>query len=252
MIKISGSISDTNTIIEKYPKNSIQRKIIEILSSSSEVYNYDSLEQLKFELDLRKKIIDSARELKKSKFSFKTFRKSKCNEEYWQRTDEGGFLLKKGVKPFDAVNDIYINSSKYATECATAIVIVYYKALADMFTEELFNSLFPNIYLMDWQHLDSNMGINLYRKVVDFLPGDCRYFKNPDVDPTKPEWQGENAIDFGDGSYYGHGIGIRTADEIIKDLNKHRKKEANTSAFLMDTANRPDFRYLANRYYSAS
>lgn len=248
MIKILGTTTQPQTIINEYPPNSIERRIISMMSSNNQIYVYDSIKQLKFEVDLRKHIIGAAKDLHRSNFSFKVFRKSKCNMHYWERTAEGGFLLKNNAKPTDAIRDIYINSSKYGTECSTAIVIVFYKALLDMFPEELFNQLFTNIYLMDWQHLDSDLGIYTYRNEGGYLPGDCRYFKNPDVDPLTPEWQGENAIDLGDGFYYGHGIGIQTADGIINALNNHRIAGSEQPAYLMDLATRPAFKYLAEKY----
>lgn len=215
------------------------------------IYKYDSFDQLKFELNLRRNIVDAAIELSKSKFSFRTFRKSMCNEDYWKRTNEGGFLLMTGIKPSDAVRDIYINSYKYGTECATAIVIVYYKALVEMLPENMFNELFRGIYLMNWEYLDSDLGIRHYHGVPDVLPGDCLYFKNPEVNPLTPEWQGENAIDLGNGLYYGHGIGIRRAEGIIEVLNRKRKSDAKESAYLLDSVTRPDFKSLAGRYYAA-
>lgn len=248
MIKISGERIDPNNIINEYPPNSIEAEIINILSSSDEVYVYDSIDQLKFELSMRSNTISASRELNASDFSFRIFRKSMCNPEYWNRTDEGGFLLKEGVKPSNGIKDIYTNSSLYGTECATAMVIVFYKALVDIYPEELFNKMFPSIHLMNWHYIDRDLDIGYYENQEDYLPGDCRYFKNPDVDPLTPEWQGENAIDLGDGTYYGHGIGIETGDEIIEALNDYRIEGSTTSAYLLDSATRPNFKYLANRY----
>jgi protein-glutamine gamma-glutamyltransferase len=249
MIEISGNIVDPGVISGAYPPWGVERKIIHILSSSSRNYEYRSEEQLKFELNLRKNIIISSGELYRSRMAFSTFRESRCNPAYWERTEQGGFLLKAGVQPADAVRDIFINGRMYATECSTAIVIVYYKALADLFSAEQFNELFSAINLMNWQHLDRDLGVRTYRNQLDFLPGDCRYFKNPDVDPLTPEWQGENAIDMGDGTYYGHGMGITTADRIIASLNMRRMEGSNVSAYLMDTATRPDFKSLSDKYY---
>ncbi|MHB1391687.1 MAG: protein-glutamine gamma-glutamyltransferase [Clostridia bacterium] len=249
MIKISGSDMTPGSMEFHYMVGSVQRTTLDRLSSSSVVYKYDSLDQLKFELDLRANIVDAAIELSKSKFSFRTFRESICNTGYWERTNEGGFLLKDGIKPSDGVRDIYNNSNKYGTECATAIVIVYYKALVGILPENLFNDLFQGIYLMNWGYLDSDLEIRHYHSVSDILPGDCRYFKNPDVNPLTPQWQGENVIDLGNGMYYGHGIGIGNALDIINALNKQRKSDARESAYLLDSVTRPGFKNLADKYY---
>lgn len=246
MIRISNSIVDPDTFIQQYPRNSIQRIALRILSESSKVYDYASPTQLYFEVDLRNSIVAASRDLYRSRLSFQVFRNARCNPKYWELTEEGGFLLKDGAVPSEAIRDIYINTPKYGTECSTAIVIVYYKALVEIFPEELFNRLFSSIYLMNWMHLDRNLGIVHYRDIADYLPGDCRYFKNPDVDPQTPEWQGENAIDMGDGTYYGHGIGITTAGRIIDALNRRRAPGSDVSAYLMESATRPNFRHLSN------
>ncbi len=252
MIKIAGSLVNSNTIINNYTQNSTEKQIVSILASSSKVYNYDSQNQLDFELKLRESIINAAKDLYQSHLSFKIFRKSKCNQDFWNRTMEGGFALKYGIKPSEAIKDIFIHSSSYGTECSTAIVIIYYKALLDIFPEELFNSLFSQIYLMNWQHLDSDLGIVDYMNAADYLPGDCRYFKNPDVDPLNPEWQGENVIDLGNNIYFGHGIGIADAEKIIEKLNKKRISGSKVSAYLMNFAKRPNFKYLSYKYDSFS
>jgi protein-glutamine gamma-glutamyltransferase len=122
--------------------------------------------------------------------------------------------------------------------------MIYYKAVLDAYSTELFNKAFPEITLMNWQQLDEIIGVATYRKLTDYLPGDCRYFRNPDVNPLTPEWQGENAIDLGGGVYYGHGIGIGSQNKIIEALNENRIEDAQASAYLMDTATRPDFNGL--------
>lgn len=250
MINIKGSSINPNTIINQYPQNSIERSIVSTLATSNEVYKYDSKDQLNFELKLRKSIIKASKDLNKSKFAFRVFRKSKANSDYWERTDEGGFLLKEGVKPSDAIKDIYINSSKYGTECSTAMVIIYYKALVDILPEAVFNRLFSKIYLMNWQHLDKDLGIADYMIRGDYLPGDLRYFRNPDVDPLTPEWQGENVIYLDNSLYYGHGLGIGTAERIIDALNKKRINGSQISAYLINSVKRPNFKYLSNIYYN--
>lgn len=250
MIKIANSSIDPNTIKANFAPNSVENKVLDILLSSGELYFYSSQNQLLFELKLRKSIVNAAKDLNKSRFSFRIFRKSICNRNYWNRTGEGGFELKDGVRPSEAINDIYVHSSLYGTECSTAIIIVYLKALADVFPDEQFDRMFSGIYLMNWQHIDPDMGISDNMRPSDYLPGDCRYFKNPDVDPLKPEWQGENVFLLENGLYYGHGIGIMPGDRIIEELNKKRIAGSTTSAYLLRSVKRPNFKYLSSKYYN--
>lgn len=252
MIAIAGSIITPDTLMSQYPGNSIEAKTLERMAMSSELYNYASIEHLKFELSLRKNIVTASMQLYASKFAFSNFRESYCNENYWKRTNEGGFLLLDGVRPSEAIRDIYKNSALYGIECATGKVIVFYKALVEILPEDLFDRLFPSIYLMNWQHLSRNLGIFSLQQPADYFPGDCRYIRNPDVDPLTPEWQGENIIDLGNGTYYGHGIGITTINRFISILNEHRKAGAQVSAYLMDQVTRIDFKHLADLYLQLS
>jgi len=241
MIKYAGSEIDPKSLLSQYTKESAEYEIIDKLSRSTRAYEYSSEEELIFEIGLRKSIIDNSFALYRGRLGFRTFHESKCNEAFWERMENGGFVLKKDIKPADAINDIFQNTRKYATECATAIVMIYYKAVLDAYGENLFNSAFPEITLMNWQQMDDIMGVTTQRRLSDYLPGDCRYFRNPDVNPLTPEWQGENAIDLSGGRYYGHGIGIGNEDRIISALNANRIEDAQASAYLMDTATRPDF-----------
>ena len=65
-----------------------------------------------------------------------------------------------------------------------AMVILYYKALLEILPEEAFNRSFTDIYLMNWNRIDSNLReIGLMRTTKDYLPGDRRYFDNPRRQP---------------------------------------------------------------------
>jgi len=247
MIIISGNAINPESVGAEYAQGSVEREIVNALAASSERYDYDSLDLLKFEVSMRKEIIVSSRALNQSGMEFEIFRKTRCNPVYWNRTNEGGFVLKNGAKPSEAIRDIFENGSKYSTECATAMMIVYYKALLNIYSENLFNQTFPKIELMNWHHIDRLLQeVGYMTQRTDYFPGDRRYFANPDVDPLTPEWQGENVIDLGNGLYYGHGMGINRADVIIRELNKNRSEGADESAFLMDSAGRPNFKKLAN------
>lgn len=249
MILIGSQPLNLEELRSLYAEGSIQRTVLEKLQAADAQLKYDSLDQLKFELELRNAIVSAARQLHTSGMDFEVFRDTRANPDYWRRTGDGGFVLKDGVRASDAINDIFVNGRKYGTECATAMVIVYYKALLDVLPEELFNKLFSEIHLMNWHYLDRNLKeIGLMRKPQVYLPGDRRYFANPDVNPETPEWQGENVIDLGDGKFYGHGMGIYGPDTIIRALNLNRAEDADESAYLMDTAGRPNFKRLFDLY----
>lgn len=252
MIYISGKPFNTDYISSEYLSDPVRKKAFDILNSDSHIYNYSTYNELNFELDVRSNTVKVARNLYKSRMVFREFRLSKCNKDYWERTKNGGFLLLKGILPSDAINDIFINGRSYGTECATAIVIIFYKALLDTLDKNIFNKLFPSIFLMDWLYAGNNFDIGRYDNVKSYLPGDCRYFMNPDVSPLMPEWRGENTIDLGDSTFFGHGIGITDSENIIKSLNRRRKIGANDSAYILESANRLDYKNLYNIYNSFS
>lgn len=248
MLKIYGSEVNIKNITNEYSEDSFEANIIDKMTSSKDTYSYNSLNQLKFELNMRKNIISSAIELNESRIKFKVFKKSFCNAAFWDRTKEGGFKQKKDVTSSQAINDIFSNGSKYGTECSTAIVILYYKALINIYPVELFDRMFENLVLLNWHNFDDDLSVYSHEIEGDFLPGDCLYFENPDYNPNKQEWQGENVIDLGDKKYYGHGIGIEDVDHIIKALNRNRKSNAEKSAYLTKYVARPNFKHLGDIY----
>lgn len=250
MIKILGVPLNIKEANLKYEPGSTQELTLKTMDESKKLYSYGSLDELKFDLDLKDEIVKCAKELDDGEMDFKIFNKSRCNKKYWDRRADGGFVIKDGVEPYDAIKDIYLNGDKYGTECATAIIIAYYGALANILQRDTFNRLYPYIELMNWQNIDDNLSLKEFDRGKDLIPGDCRYFKNPDVNPKYPEWQGENTIYLGDKKYFGHGAGIMTGDEIIAKLNKKRKKDATEEAYLMDNTTAIDGReiyYLKNQ-----
>ncbi len=252
MVLIAGRPADQAAILSAYPAGGIEQAILTKMFDSSHSYRYDSVNQLSFELRMRKEIISASYGLNSSGMSFRTFRNVKANPHYWQITREGGWLLKPGASASQAINDIFTNGRAYGTECATAMVIIYYKALANIFPPAVFDRLFPRIELMNWHHIDRRLReIGLMSSGGEFLPGDRLYIRNPDVNPETPQWQGENVIDLGGGRYYGHGMGISDIPTIIEALNRNRAPGASQSAYLMQSVGRPDFKSLANLYASA-
>jgi protein-glutamine gamma-glutamyltransferase len=232
------------TVIPMDSPDPLQQNIFDILSKSTRRYEYASPEELVTELIARKSVVQASRDLAHSGFQFRVFRKSYANPAYWDRNMLGGFNLKSGVKPSDAIRDIFQNGQLYATECSTAVIIVYLGAMLGVVSEDQFNKLFPDIYLMNWEHIDRDLALREFDEIEDELPGDARYFINPDVDPVHPEWQGENVFYLGNGQYYGHGAGIDDAAGIIRKLNGLRKAGAQTPAYLLPGAKRQDYKQL--------
>lgn len=243
MIQIGQRYIEPSTLMNQQQWSGVQQEIISRMAKSQGVYAYESLNQLRFELKLRNQIVEAAGALQNSGVSFASFDTSRCNPAFWDLTERGGFRIKAGVLPSEGVLDIYRNGRQYAFECATAMVIIYYRAVLQSIDLQSFNGLFANIILYDWQY-DQDLGLTTNQE-VEFLPGDVLYFKNPDFDPSTPEWQGENAVLMGHDTYYGHGIGITGAEEIINFLNNERRPGGSQPAFLLDQATRPDFTYLA-------
>jgi protein-glutamine gamma-glutamyltransferase len=244
MITIGGEPIEALPDIPGFQPDATQRGIADAMLQSAETYAYDNAGQLAFELRLRGAIAASARLLSRSGLGFAVFRESTANPDFWTRTDEGGFRLKPGVKSSDAIQDIFRHGSLYATECATAMVIVYYRAMLDVMPEEQFDRVYGNIYLYDWESLDRDLMLRDYKTLADELAGDAKYFINPDVDPLHPEWQGENAFYLGNGQYYGHGIGIASGARIIRSLNGLRKEDATREAYLLPGGKRQDYKGL--------
>lgn len=253
MIRIANQSADIPRLLEKYPSGSVEAAILQMMAESDEELSYSSEEQLHFELVLRKEIIAAAEAQYRSGLRFKVFRDSFCNPAFWMRTPNGGFSLRAGAEPYDAVRDIFENGHLYGTECATAMMMIYYGALSKVFPRKAFNRIFSSIYLMNWHRIDRELEpVGSMRKTGTFLPGDRRYFANPDVDPVTPEWQGENVIDMGRGLFYGHGVGKHTADVFVGTLNRMRRDGADESAYLMDLVGRPNFKKLFTLYERAA
>ncbi|MFY0761947.1 protein-glutamine gamma-glutamyltransferase [Metabacillus dongyingensis] len=241
MIKIQNAYQ-SNNILNTSILTGEQKEILDLMVKYEEVYSYEHFNHLKFELDLRIEIVKAATALYQSGVKFTTFEHSRCNPALWNLTSQGAIVIKPGVPPSEGIRDLYANGKLYAFECATAIVAVFYKAVLEIIEERHFNRLFAGMILYDW-HYDDDLGV-FTRRGNDYLPGDCVYFKNPDFDPEKPQWRGENTIDMGYDLYYGHGIGIKDAEGIIASLNKYRKKGAVQTAYLLSQVTRLDYRYL--------
>ncbi|MCZ8522302.1 MULTISPECIES: protein-glutamine gamma-glutamyltransferase [Paenibacillus] len=218
----------------------LEREIYEQKQRSPVVFEYPSLAALQFELRLRSAIVEAAVGLQESDAEFESFKESRCNEAYWTRTAGGGFRQRPEVRTSEAIRDIYKNGKAYAFECATAVIIVLYKAVLETIGEAGFDRLFRHLFLMSWHHDSLLHLITVYGK-GEVYPGDTQYVKNPEVNPKVIEWQGENVIKLRGDAYFGHGVGIGRIDLFVNKLNRHRLPGSKVSAYLLDEATYPNF-----------
>ncbi|MCR2804159.1 protein-glutamine gamma-glutamyltransferase [Paenibacillus soyae] len=218
----------------------LEKKTLRRKMNSPVVYRYPDLEALLFELKMRTNIVEAAKAMYASGVSFATFSNSRANDRFWIRTPDGGFLLRPGVPPAVAVNDIFENGRLYAFECAGAIIIMMYKAVLETIGDDAFNRHFQRLFLRDWQ-TDRDLRLITHHNLNETYAGDVLYFKNPDHDPDTPEWQGENVIMLDDNLFFGHGIGIGSGADIIAQLNRARRPGSMISAYLQDLILLPEF-----------
>ncbi|PLR76117.1 protein-glutamine gamma-glutamyltransferase [Bacillus sp. V3-13] len=222
-----------------YGLKDLQRDIYDEMKNSEDLYVYDTIDQLLFEIKAREQIVRASYSLNRSGVVFSSFKKSRFNPDFWLWTSRG-YRLRPGVLPSDAINDIFNNGRIYGFECSTAIVIIFYKALIESINLRAFNYLFANLLVWDWNY-DWDLGITT-RPGKNFIPGDIVYFYNPDY--REPIWMGENAVYLGKGRYYGHGIGVATEAGMINALNTRRRDGAERSAYLLEQHSRLNFKYL--------
>ncbi|MFS0602780.1 protein-glutamine gamma-glutamyltransferase [Peribacillus frigoritolerans] len=229
MIKINHKWLDVSQI-QPGTASAKSLETLQCLAEDSNVFEYRNFGDFNFEIQLRNRVIEAAIALDKSGPDFSTLEESQSNQRYWHLSKDGTFTLQPGILPHAALVDIFMNGGLYAFECGTAMVVTFLKAILDLIGPRNFDHLFSDLFLYDFRP-PQNMALIIHQG-RDYSPGDCVYFKNPDHDLATPEWQGENAILLGRNLFYGHGIGITTAQGIIDELNSNRKPFATISAFL--------------------
>lgn len=244
MIFISGQRIAPEHLQYTQQLNPAEQMILNAMLSSPARYDYSNIRELMFEVSFRNRCIQSATDLIHSGAKFATFAKTYGNDMYWRRSPEGALELRYNVPAALGIRDIFERGPLYAFECATGIVVIFYYALLRMIGDQAFNATFPTITLYDWHY----ERLPIYSEIRnDFLPGDCLYFANPDFDPARPEWRGENAIYFGNDQFAAFGLGILTAEQVIHRLNSLRKRGATRSAHLLSHVTRVDIPELLSR-----
>ncbi|SDH03168.1 protein-glutamine gamma-glutamyltransferase [Alteribacillus persepolensis] len=240
MIQIAGMVFQPS---QYSPTNPTEQIILERLQADRSWHTYPSIGALTFEIRLRTNIIASAKALYESDAAFEVFASTRANPMYWFVTSTGAIQLKEGVHPSSAIRDIFLNGSQYGFECATAMIIIFYDGVLRTIGDNLFNTHFQHLVLYSW-NFDPDLGLTTAYTNY-FIPGDVVYFENPDFHPQMSQWRGENAVVLENDKYFGHGVGMQSAQNMIATLNELRKPNATHSAYLSDIVARPNFVQLA-------
>ncbi len=173
-------------------------------------------------------------------------KQDKVNQDLWWMGYGGKMGVRQGVKPSDAINDIFKNGSKYGMECATATMVILYKGILDTIGPKDFDTAFAKTRLFRWDIKDDDFKkAERVGKLPGFWPGDHTYFKNPEFDPANSAFQGENVIYLGDGQYFGHGLGVVSEQGVIDSLNGLRRSGATKTAYRDDFELRLDGKTIA-------
>jgi len=154
-----------------------QRAIYEALNNSPMDYNFQSKDQLKFEINMRTHILQNAKKIDEGDSEFSAFADSRFNPAFWIKTPYG-YELRRGRLPSDAIRDVFTNSALYSFECVTTIVLIYYKSILDSIEPSIFNDLYSHLFIWG-SNYNENLWMETYRG-VDRIPGDVYYFYNPD------------------------------------------------------------------------
>jgi len=193
------------------------------------------------ELKIAKAMVDASNAMGEAGHDFELIKNHRANPKFFTVGSGGTFELKPGQKPADAVRDIFENPGEYGFECATAMVIVYYKAMLDLIGDNDFNRVAQDLKIGPWQYegdlrasksVESHGRVPMPDDASAPRPGEYRYFRNWDVsdEGRAGGWQGENVIYLGGGNYYGHPFGVASGETIVSYLNTQRTEGSTRSA----------------------
>ena len=143
-------------------------------------------------------------------------------------------------KPAEALRDMFSNGRAYGFECATAMMVIYHKAILDHVGDEAFNKMFSEprqLAFFRWSIEDNDFldVKKLVHKPMPLQPGTHYYYSNPDASPENSAFGGENVLYLGQGEFYAHGIVgssgsyIVSEKDIVDTLSSLRRTGATTA-----------------------
>lgn len=196
------------------------------------------------DLAFRKCVVDAAYALADSGASFSgSADGDKVNTALWTMGYGGKMGVRKFLadgslgKPSAALKDIFDNGRAYGFECATAMMVIYHKAILEHVGAEAFDALFTEPRMMSffrWSIEDDDFADvkTLLHKPTPLRPGSHYYYENVDASPENSAFRGENVIYLGEGKFYAHGVVgasgqyIVTEQELVRSLSSLRRAGA--------------------------
>jgi hypothetical protein len=198
------------------------------------------------EIAFRARVVHAAKDLAASGASFAgDAAGDKVNQDLWTMGFGGRMQVRKFLadgtlgRPSAALRDIFSNGRAYGFECATAMMVIYHKAMLDHVGDDAFDAMFTeprNLAFFRWSIEDDDFVDvkRLAHKPMPLQPGTHYYYSNPDASPENSAFGGENVLYLGDGQFYAHGIVgdsgtyLVTEKDIVDTLSALRRPGATT------------------------
>jgi len=198
------------------------------------------------EIAFRARVVTAAKDLAASGASFSgSADGDRVNQKLWTMGFGGRMQVRKFLeggeigKPSAALRDIFDNGHKYGFECATAMMVIYHKAILDHVGDEAFDAMFTepkNLAFFRWSIEDDDFldVKKLVHKPTPLMPGSHYYYTNPDASPENSAFGGENVLYLGEGQFYAHGIVgssgtyLVTEQDIMDTLSALRRPGSTT------------------------
>lgn len=198
------------------------------------------------EIAFRARVVTAAKELAASGASFAgSADGDRVNQKLWTMGFGGRMQVRKFLadgelgRPSAALRDIFDNGHQYGFECATAMMVIYHKAILDHVGDDAFDAMFTeprHLAFFRWSIEDDDFldVKKLVHKPTPLMPGSHYYYTNPDASAENSAFGGENVLYLGDGQFYAHGIVgssgtyLVTEQDIMDTLSALRRPGATT------------------------
>jgi protein-glutamine gamma-glutamyltransferase len=191
-------------LLGSYQKAKLVSEILGTMLKSTTVFKFESIEDLKKHVRVRKKIVESAKNVR-FKFGIKDSlgkRKGKLFFQTW---------MISGTHYKEAIEDLWsANATEYTTGCAYAGMLIFMRGIMSEVTNEELDDLIGDDKAVSdvvWEfatgrHLENQgPGPN---KSEYWIPGDWGYIDNTGVNDRNNAIIGENIIYIGNNLFFGH------------------------------------------------